>query len=97
MCMNVTSARSAPSSPATLEHLAEVVRLRRVRDRIARDYALPLDVEALARGAGISARVLSQQFALVYGASPYAYVTALRAARPTQPAAPRLFATAGAD
>ena len=31
-------------------HLRELARLRRVRDRMDREYARPLDVEALARG-----------------------------------------------
>ncbi|HOF38378.1 MAG TPA: AraC family transcriptional regulator, partial [Dermatophilaceae bacterium] len=34
---------------------AELVLLRKVRDRIDRDYAQPLDVDALARGAHLSA------------------------------------------
>jgi hypothetical protein len=37
----------------TPEHLRDLARLRRVRDRIDREYARPLDVEALARGAHI--------------------------------------------
>jgi len=39
---------------AALEDLA---RLRRVKDRIDRDYAQPLDVEALARGAHMSSGI----------------------------------------
>ncbi len=46
-------------------------RLRRVRDRIDREYAQPLDVEALARGAHMSAGHLSREFRLAYGESPY--------------------------
>src|SRR5215210_3297915 len=38
------------SRPATAQHLLDLARLRRVRDRIDREYAQPLDVEALARG-----------------------------------------------
>jgi len=38
------------SRPAAA-HLRDLARLRRVRDRIDREYAQPLDVEALARGA----------------------------------------------
>jgi catechol 2,3-dioxygenase-like lactoylglutathione lyase family enzyme len=44
--------------------LSELVRLRRVRDRIDREYAEPLDVEALARGVRMSAGHLSRQFKL---------------------------------
>ena len=41
---------------------AELVLLRKVRDRIDRDYAQPLDVDALARGAHLSAGHLSRAF-----------------------------------
>jgi transcriptional regulator GlxA family with amidase domain len=53
--------------PAAEQHLRDLVRLRRVRDRIDREYALPLDVEALARGAHMSAGHLSRQFRLACG------------------------------
>jgi AraC-like DNA-binding protein len=43
------------SRPAAAQHLRDLARLRRVRDRIDREYAQPLDVEALARGAHMSA------------------------------------------
>jgi len=39
------------SRPAAAQHLRDLARLRRVRDRIDREYAQPLDVEALARAA----------------------------------------------
>ncbi|WP_429460745.1 helix-turn-helix transcriptional regulator [Microbacterium sp. ZKA21] len=55
--------------------------MRRVRDRIDRDYAKPLDVEALARGIHISAGHLSRQFKLAYGESPYAYLMTRRIER----------------
>jgi AraC-like DNA-binding protein len=58
-----------------------LARLRRVRDRIDREYAQPLDVEALARGAQMSAGHLSRQFRLAYGASPYAYLMMRRTER----------------
>jgi AraC-like DNA-binding protein len=48
---------------------ARLARLRRVRDRIDREYAQPLDVEALARGAHMSAGHLSREFRLAYGES----------------------------
>src|ERR1700738_4156012 len=47
------------STPAAAQHLRDLARLRRVRDRIDREYAQPLDVEALARGAHMSAGDLS--------------------------------------
>ena len=50
------------STPAAVQHLRDLARLRRVRDRIDREYAQPLDVEALARGVYMSAGHLSRQF-----------------------------------
>ncbi|HZQ66564.1 MAG TPA: helix-turn-helix transcriptional regulator [Gaiellaceae bacterium] len=67
--------------PATDRHLSELARLRRVRDRIDREYAQPLDVEALARGACMSAGHLSRQFRLAYGESPYSYLMTRRIER----------------
>jgi transcriptional regulator GlxA family with amidase domain len=52
------------SRPAAAQHLRDLALLRRVRDRIDREYAQPLDVEALARGAHMSAGHLSRQFRL---------------------------------
>jgi AraC-like DNA-binding protein len=66
---------------ATAQRLSDLARLRRVRDRIDREYAQPLDVEALARGAHMSAGHLSRQFRLAYGESPYAYLMARRIER----------------
>jgi AraC-like DNA-binding protein len=67
--------------PCDTEHLRELARLRRVRDRIDREYAMPLDVEALARGAHMSAGHLSRQFKLAYGESPYSYLMTRRIER----------------
>jgi AraC-like DNA-binding protein len=61
--------------------LRDLARLRRVRDRIDREYAQPLDVEALARGANMSAGHLSRQFKLAYGESPYSYLMTRRIER----------------
>ena len=69
------------SRPATAQYLRDLARLRRVRDRIDRDYAQPLDVEALARDAHMSAGHLSRQFRLAYGESPYAYLMTRRIER----------------
>jgi hypothetical protein len=48
------------SRSAAAQHLRDLARLRRVRDRIDREYAQPLEVEALARGAHLSAGHLQQ-------------------------------------
>ncbi len=69
------------SRTAADQHLADLARLRRVRDRIDRDYAQPLDVEALARGAHLSAGHLSREFRLAYGESPYSYLMTRRIER----------------
>ena len=69
------------SRPAAEQHLRDLARLRRVRDRIDREYAQPLDVEALARGAHMSAGHLSRQFRLAYGESPYSYLMTRRIER----------------
>jgi AraC-like DNA-binding protein len=67
----------SPAAP----HLEDLARLRRVRDRIDREYAQPLDVEALARGAHMSAGHLSRQFRLAFGESPYSYLMTRRIER----------------
>lgn len=66
---------------AAEQRLADLARLRRVRDRIDREYAQPLDVEALARGVNMSAGHLSRQFRLAYGESPYGYLMTRRIER----------------
>ncbi len=63
------------------QRLHDLARLRRVRDRIDRDYAQPLDVEALARGVHMSAGHLSREFKLAYGESPYSYLMTRRIER----------------
>ncbi len=68
-------------TPAAEQHLRDLVWLRRVRDRIDREYAQPLDVEALARGAHMSAGHLSREFRLAYGESPYSYLMTRRIER----------------
>ena len=62
-------------------HLRDLALLRRVRDRIDREYAQPLDVEALARGVNMSAGHLSRQFRRAYGESPYSYLMTRRIER----------------
>ena len=69
------------SRPALEPHLRDLVRLRRVRDRIDRDYVNPLDVEVLAHDADMSAGHLSRQFRLAYGESPYSYLMTRRVER----------------
>ena len=63
------------------QELRDLVWLRRVRDRIDRQYAQPLDVEALARGVHMSAGHLSREFKRAYGESPYSYLMTRRVER----------------
>ena len=63
------------------QRLRDLKLLRRVRDRMDREYAQPLDVEALARGVNMSAGHLSRQFKLAYGESPYSYLMTRRIER----------------
>ncbi|HZW99890.1 MAG TPA: helix-turn-helix transcriptional regulator [Trueperaceae bacterium] len=67
--------------PAEQPKLKDLARLRRVRDRMDREFAQPLDVEALARGVNMSAGHLSRQFKSAYGESPYAYLMTRRIER----------------
>jgi AraC-like DNA-binding protein len=66
---------------AAEQKLSDLARLRRVRDRIDREYAQPLDVEKLARDAHISAGHLSREFRAAYGESPYSYLMTRRIER----------------
>ena len=74
------AAPPATSTP-TDTVLRDLARLRRVRDRIDRDYVQPLNVEALAQGVHMSAGHLSRQFRLAYGESVYAYLMTRRIER----------------
>jgi AraC-like DNA-binding protein len=61
--------------------LEDLARLRRVRDRIDREYARPLNVEALAAGAHMSSGHLSRRFRAAFGESPYSYLMTRRIER----------------
>ncbi len=75
------SERSSTSAEATPERLRHLAALRRVRDRMDREYPQPLDVEALARDAHMSAGHLSREFKRAYGESPYSYLMTRRVER----------------
>lgn len=66
---------------STTVDLHALAALRRVRDRIDREYASPLNVEDLARGAHMSAGHLSREFHRVYGEPPYSYLMTRRIER----------------
>lgn len=69
------------SASAQNQRLRDLALLRRVRDRIDRDYAQPLDVEALAQSVHMSTGHLSRQFRLAYGEAPYSYLMTRRIER----------------
>jgi AraC-like DNA-binding protein len=69
------------STPAEEQRLRDLAMLRRVRDRIDREYAQPLDVEALARGVHMSAGHLSREFRRAFGEPPYSYLMTRRIER----------------
>ncbi len=70
MCLSLTA--------AAREHFRELALLRRVRDRIGRDATV--DLEALARDAGMTAEHLTHRFRQAYGETPHGYQRAARAA-----------------
>ena len=69
------------TSSAGTQRLRDLAVLRRVRDRIDREYAQPLNVEALALDAYMSAGHLSREFRRAYGESPYSYLMTRRIER----------------
>ena len=84
MCVSAPSAwhdEAVAGGPRTTQHLRHLALLRRMRDRIDRDYAQPLDLEALARDAHMSAGHLSRQFRAAYGESPYSCLMTRRIER----------------
>ncbi|GAA4968140.1 helix-turn-helix transcriptional regulator [Kineococcus glutinatus] len=61
--------------------LDDLVRLRRARDRVDREYAEPLDVPALARTALMSPGHFSRSFRAAFGETPYGYLMTRRVER----------------
>jgi transcriptional regulator GlxA family with amidase domain len=62
-------------------NLDDLVRLRRARDTIDRDYAEPLDVPALARVALMSPGHFSRSFRAAFGETPYSHLMTRRVER----------------
>src|SRR5687768_16052474 len=63
------------------QHLSDLARLRRVRDRMDREYRQPLNVETLACDACMSPGHFSREFKRAYGESPYSYLMTRRIER----------------
>lgn len=59
----------------------DLVRLRRARDRMDREYAEPLDVASLARTALMSPGHFQRSFREAYGETPYGYLMTRRVER----------------
>ncbi|MYT75801.1 MULTISPECIES: helix-turn-helix transcriptional regulator [unclassified Streptomyces] len=64
-----------------MSNLEDLVRLRRARDRMDREYAEPLDVAALAQTALMSPGHFSRSFRAAFGETPYSYLMTRRIER----------------
>ncbi len=61
--------------------MRDLALLRRVRDRMDREFALPLNVDSLAADVHMSSGHLSRSFKTAYGESPYSYLMTRRIER----------------
>ncbi len=59
----------------------DLVRLRRAKDRMDREFEQPLDVPALASSAAMSTGHFSRSFKAAFGESPYSYLMTRRIER----------------
>ena len=68
-------------SRVTPGDVEELVRLRRARDFVDREYASGIDVAAMARSASMSTAHFSRRFRIAYGETPYSYLMTRRVER----------------
>jgi transcriptional regulator GlxA family with amidase domain len=61
--------------------IRDLVRLRKAKDRMDREFEQPLDVPALARSAAMSTGHFSRSFKTAFGESPYSYLMTRRIER----------------
>jgi len=61
--------------------IRDLVRLRKAKDRMDREYDEPLDVPALARSAAMSTGHFSRSFKAAFGEGPYSYLMTRRIER----------------
>jgi AraC-like DNA-binding protein len=61
--------------------IRDLVRLRKAKDRMDREFDRPLDVPALARSAAMSAGHFSRSFKAAFGETPYSYLMTRRIER----------------
>jgi transcriptional regulator GlxA family with amidase domain len=73
--------RSRNLAGMTPEEMADLVHVRRARDKMDREYAQPLDVPAIARAALMSPAHFSRKFRAAYGETPYSYLMTRRIER----------------
>src|SRR5258708_37187516 len=59
----------------------DLIRLRKAKDRVDREFELPLDVPALASSAAMSMGHFSRSFKAAFGESPYSYLMTRRIER----------------
>jgi transcriptional regulator GlxA family with amidase domain len=62
-------------------YIRDLVRLRKAKDRMDREFDRPLDVPALARSAAMSTGHFSRSFKAAFGESPYSYLMTRRIER----------------
>lgn len=70
-----------PVSDIQANRRRDLATLRRVKDRLDREYARPLDLATLAHDACMSAGHMSREFKRAYGESPYSYLMTRRIER----------------
>src|SRR6195256_1711346 len=61
--------------------IRDLVRLRKAKDRMDREFDLPLDVPAIARTAVMSTGHFSRSFKAAFGEGPYSYLMTRRIER----------------
>ncbi len=62
-------------------YISDLVRLRKAKDRMDREFDRPLDVPAIARSAAMSTGHFSRSFKAAFGESPYSYLMTRRIER----------------
>ncbi len=62
-------------------NISDLIRLRKAKDRMDREFDRPLDVPALARSAAMSTGHFSRSFKAAFGESPYSYLMTRRIER----------------
>src|SRR5215472_6031785 len=61
--------------------IRDLVRLRKAKDRMDREFDQPLDVAVVARSAAMSSGHFSRSFKAAFGESPYSYLMTRRIER----------------